>query len=397
MLRSDTNDPGPLRFRMSALFFLWLSGFFRYFLLSCGVVRDVSPDVATGDLTQKITVPVQGDLMVQLKKMKGGGREGKWKWEIGEGGGAEDDRGPRRRTPVPSRAYVRGRVLVRVRVLASTDERVESTRRAVDARLPVVRTYGAVFLCGRSDGVHVHMRVARGETELALEPLSGSSSQRRLSCGRAARFFSRGVINTMVNTLAISRPTRVSRDVGTEGKLGAQAHVEDVEGTWRERTDEVNTLTANLTTQVRGIAAVTSAVAKGDLSKQIDAPPLSLSRGPSRPEINTPALALRHSCVRRIFLRPPVAIISLGEGIGERLDDVAQNTHRSNARAVFSTPRLRMPVYTRVVHHIHTSGARFHHRRRACKSIKTSQAQSYHALSSPSRFPPGIGLQHLSP
>ncbi|KAJ7709412.1 hypothetical protein B0H16DRAFT_1745813 [Mycena metata] len=54
------------------------------------------------------------------------------------------------------------------------------------------------------------------------------------------------------------------------GKLGAQAHVEDVEGTWRELTDEVNTLAANLTTQVRGIAAVTSAVAKGDLSKQID-------------------------------------------------------------------------------------------------------------------------------
>ncbi|KAJ6632273.1 hypothetical protein B0H10DRAFT_2206651 [Mycena sp. CBHHK59/15] len=63
--------------------------------------------------------------------------------------------------------------------------------------------------------------------------------------------------------------TRVSRDVGTEGKLGAQAHVEDVEGTWRELTDEVNTLAANLTTQVRSIAAVTTAVANGDLSKQI--------------------------------------------------------------------------------------------------------------------------------
>ncbi|KAJ7736699.1 nonidentical kinase-1 [Mycena metata] len=80
------------------------------------------------------------------------------------------------------------------------------------------------------------------------------------------------VINTMVDNLGhfATEVTRVSRDVGTEGKLGAQAHVEDVEGTWRELTDEVNTLAANLTTQVRGIAALTSAVAKGDLSKQID-------------------------------------------------------------------------------------------------------------------------------
>ncbi|KAJ7666798.1 hypothetical protein DFH06DRAFT_1085968 [Mycena polygramma] len=80
------------------------------------------------------------------------------------------------------------------------------------------------------------------------------------------------VINTMVDNLGhfATEVTRVSRDVGTEGKLGAQAHVEDVEGTWRELTDEVNTLAANLTTQVRSIAAVTTAVAKGDLSKQIE-------------------------------------------------------------------------------------------------------------------------------
>ncbi|KAJ6550852.1 hypothetical protein DFH09DRAFT_1262703 [Mycena vulgaris] len=80
------------------------------------------------------------------------------------------------------------------------------------------------------------------------------------------------VINTMVDNLGhfATEVTRVSRDVGTEGKLGAQAHVENVEGTWRELTDEVNTLAANLTTQVRSIAAVTTAVANGDLSKQIE-------------------------------------------------------------------------------------------------------------------------------
>ncbi|KAJ7717457.1 hypothetical protein B0H16DRAFT_1610951, partial [Mycena metata] len=91
------------------------------------------------------------------------------------------------------------------------------------------------------------------------------------------------VINTMVDNLGhfATEVTRVSRDVGTEGKLGAQAHVEDVEGTWRELTDEVNTLAANLTTQIRGITAVTSAVAKGHLSKQIDVRPVS-SRSPFR-------------------------------------------------------------------------------------------------------------------
>ena len=64
--------------------------------------------------------------------------------------------------------------------------------------------------------------------------------------------------------------TRVSQEVGTEGKLGGQALVLDVEGTWRELTGTVNKLAANLTNQVRSIATVTKAVALGDLSKQID-------------------------------------------------------------------------------------------------------------------------------
>lgn len=67
-----------------------------------------------------------------------------------------------------------------------------------------------------------------------------------------------------------SEVTRVSQEVGTEGKLGGQALVLDVEGTWRELTGVVNKLAANLTSQVRSIAKVTKAVAMGDLSKQID-------------------------------------------------------------------------------------------------------------------------------
>src|SRR5438876_4551652 len=63
--------------------------------------------------------------------------------------------------------------------------------------------------------------------------------------------------------------TRVAREVGTEGVLGGQAQVEGVSGTWRDLTESVNGLASNLTGQVRNIAAVTTAVANGDLSKKI--------------------------------------------------------------------------------------------------------------------------------
>src|SRR2546430_17680293 len=63
--------------------------------------------------------------------------------------------------------------------------------------------------------------------------------------------------------------TRVAREVGTEGRLGGQAYVLGASGTWKDLTDNVNQLAANLTTQVRNIAEVTTAVQKGDLSKKI--------------------------------------------------------------------------------------------------------------------------------
>src|SRR5436853_432597 len=63
--------------------------------------------------------------------------------------------------------------------------------------------------------------------------------------------------------------TRVAREVGTDGKLGGQAQVPGVGGTWKDLTDNVNLLAANLTTQVRNIAEVTTAVANGDLSRKI--------------------------------------------------------------------------------------------------------------------------------
>jgi HAMP domain-containing protein len=78
-------------------------------------------------------------------------------------------------------------------------------------------------------------------------------------------------INTMVDQLNsfASEVTRVAREVGTEGKLGGQARVEGVGGVWKGLTDNVNSMAANLTGQVRNIADVTTAVANGDLSKKI--------------------------------------------------------------------------------------------------------------------------------
>src|SRR5213596_176352 len=78
-------------------------------------------------------------------------------------------------------------------------------------------------------------------------------------------------INTMVDQLSsfASEVTRVAREVGTEGKLGGQADVKGIAGTWKDLTDSVNSMAGNLTAQVRNIAEVTTAVAMGDLSKKI--------------------------------------------------------------------------------------------------------------------------------
>src|SRR5262249_14364400 len=77
-------------------------------------------------------------------------------------------------------------------------------------------------------------------------------------------------INTMVDQLRsfAAEVTRVAREVGTEGKLGGQAQVRGVAGTWKDLTDSVNSMASNLTAQVRNIAEVTTAVANGELSNR---------------------------------------------------------------------------------------------------------------------------------
>ncbi|MFP8964280.1 HAMP domain-containing protein, partial [Streptomyces nanhaiensis] len=79
-------------------------------------------------------------------------------------------------------------------------------------------------------------------------------------------------VNTMVTTLSsfADEVTRVAREVGTEGSLGGQARVPGVSGTWKDLTESVNSMASNLTGQVRNIAMVTTAIAKGDLTKKID-------------------------------------------------------------------------------------------------------------------------------
>src|SRR5690606_20982137 len=81
----------------------------------------------------------------------------------------------------------------------------------------------------------------------------------------------KNTINAMVEQLRLfaAEVTRVARDVGTEGQLGGQALVPGAAGTWKDLTDNVNLMASNLTSQVRGIVLVVTAVANGDLSKKL--------------------------------------------------------------------------------------------------------------------------------
>ncbi|KIV81339.1 hypothetical protein PV11_03530 [Exophiala sideris] len=101
----------------------------------------------------------------------------------------------------------------------------------------------------------------------------GDLSQKVQSRAKGEIFELQHTINTMVDQLRTfaTEVTRVARDVGTEGVLGGQAQIEGVQGTWNELTKSVNAMADNLTTQVRDIAMVTTAVAKGDLTRKVTA------------------------------------------------------------------------------------------------------------------------------
>ncbi|KAJ1747865.1 histidine kinase osmosensor [Coemansia sp. RSA 1821] len=127
------------------------------------------------------------------------------------------------------------------------------------------------------DIAKVTKAVAKGDLNQKVEvPLNGEMGELKHT------------INTMVgqlNTFA-SEVTRVAKDVGTEGKLGGQANVPNVDGTWKDLTDNVNKMASNLTNQVRDIATVTKAVAKGDLNQMVTSE-LNGEMGELKTTINT--------------------------------------------------------------------------------------------------------------
>ncbi|GIZ50623.1 HAMP domain-containing protein [Noviherbaspirillum aridicola] len=111
----------------------------------------------------------------------------------------------------------------------------------------------------------------RNIAEVTTAVANGDLSKKITVDVRGEIFELKNTINVMVDQLNsfASEVTRVAREVGTEGKLGGQAHVKGVGGTWKDLTDNVNFMASNLTGQVRNIAEVTTAVARGDLSKKI--------------------------------------------------------------------------------------------------------------------------------
>src|SRR5207253_2464572 len=113
----------------------------------------------------------------------------------------------------------------------------------------------------------------RNIAEVTTAVANGDLSRKRTVDVRGEILELKNAINTMVDQLNgfAAEVTRVAREVGTEGKLGGQAVVPGVAGTWKDLTDNVNSMAGNLTGQVRNIAEVSTAIASGDLSRKITA------------------------------------------------------------------------------------------------------------------------------
>src|SRR5438128_12655143 len=111
----------------------------------------------------------------------------------------------------------------------------------------------------------------RNIAEVTTAVATGDLSRKITADAKGEILELKNTINTMVDQLNAfaAEVTRVAREVGTDGKLGGQAVVTGVAGTWKDLTDSVNSMASNLTGQVRNIAEVTIAVATGDLSKKI--------------------------------------------------------------------------------------------------------------------------------
>ncbi|MFT7841625.1 HAMP domain-containing protein, partial [Saccharothrix sp. BKS2] len=202
-------------------------------------IAQVTTAVALGDLTQKITVDARGEIL-ELKSTIN--------------------------TMVDQLSAFADEV-TRVAREVGTDGRLGG-----QARVPGV----AGTWKGLTDNVNVMAdnlsTQVRSIAEVATAVARGDLSQKITVDAKGEVAALAGVINGMVDTLRAfaDEVTRVAREVGTEGILGGQARVPNVAGTWKDLTDNVNSMANNLTNQVRNIAQVTTAVANGDLSKKID-------------------------------------------------------------------------------------------------------------------------------
>jgi signal transduction histidine kinase/HAMP domain-containing protein/ActR/RegA family two-component response regulator len=205
-------------------------------------VRDiagVTTAVAQGDLTQKITVEVAGE-MLELKDTIN--------TMVDQLSGFADE-------------------VTRVSLEVGTEGRLGG-----QARVPgVAGTWKDLTDSVNSMADNLTTQV-RNIAQVATAVASGDLTQTITVDARGEILELKTTLNKMVDRLGTfaDEVTRVAREVGTEGKLGGQATVRGVAGTWKDLTDNVNAMANNLTSQVRNIAQVTTAVANGDLGKRID-------------------------------------------------------------------------------------------------------------------------------
>ncbi len=201
-------------------------------------IADVSTAVANGDLSKKITVDVKGEIL-ELKNTIN--------------------------TMVDQLRSFAGEV-TRVAREVGTDGKLgaQADVKGVSGTWKDLTDNVNILAGNLTDQVR---NIAKVTTAVA----NGDLSQKITVDARGEILALKNTINTMVDQLRsfASEVTRVAKEVGTEGKLGAQAEVTGVAGTWKDLTDNVNVLAGNLTQQVRNIAKVTTAVANGDLSQKI--------------------------------------------------------------------------------------------------------------------------------
>ena len=201
-------------------------------------IADVTTAVASGDLSKKITVDVQGEIL-ELKNTI---------------------------NTMVDQLNAFASEVTRVAREVGNDGRLGG-----QAEVPgVAGTWKDLTDSVNSMAGNLTAQV-RNIAEVTTAVASGDLSKKITVDVRGEILELKNTINTMVDQLGAfaSEVTRVAREVGTEGRLGGQADVRGVAGTWKDLTDSVNSMAGNLTAQVRNIAEVTTAVAMGDLSKKI--------------------------------------------------------------------------------------------------------------------------------